>query len=386
MDEISEDLNHAYNDQLLIDVFPKNQSIVYTGRVLALDYTGVVLRTYDDYGLTDGAVYLSLDVIDWIDFDSDDLDRMNFRIRVAKSDLVEPVQIEIPFDSMSGLMTQITSWSMANQQVIMLMQNDDPAYYEGIVTDVMLDEAILQTVNKFDFLNQPSLVIPFDSISVIEFSGKELTMESTANDTIAKKDHVDKLVFESRSGIADSLADHVDSEQLLMITPQQHTDMSYVGTVAALNQEAVLLKLVDMVGQFGGYVLIARRNIASVTTASDYLTSMQVYVMINEVLGTASQPVLNDERLFDSTDDLFLELISQAVHFNRLVRIRMHDGQNELIYPLSLQNDQLDYAVVDGSEILSMRNKPVSIREIDELAFDYLDVYLVTKENQSNGL
>jgi len=84
VNSIVNDLNRALAQRLLVNVYQTTQDVVYTGYVTAVGETGIALATYDDYGLADGAVFLDLKIVDEVEFASDDLDNMAFRIQTAQ--------------------------------------------------------------------------------------------------------------------------------------------------------------------------------------------------------------------------------------------------------------------------------------------------------------
>ena len=83
MDGIMMSLLAAKEQRLLINLYQKDVEDFYTGYVQAVAGDGVVLNTYSDAGLADGAAYVTLGAIDSIEVAGADLNTMQYRI--AKS-------------------------------------------------------------------------------------------------------------------------------------------------------------------------------------------------------------------------------------------------------------------------------------------------------------
>ncbi|WP_054700642.1 hypothetical protein [Secundilactobacillus odoratitofui] len=112
--------------------------------------------------------------------------------------------------------------------------------------------------------------------------------------------------------------------------------MFFVGRVNTLSADSVIIDLVDMTGQFGGYWLVKLPAIAQVITQSDYLNVIDTYIAIDQRLGVGVQPGLNDERLFDATTDLFQTVLSQAAAFHHVIRLQLTDDQSVVAISVSM--------------------------------------------------
>ncbi|WP_225434993.1 hypothetical protein [Levilactobacillus brevis] len=181
MNSIVNDLNRALAQHLLVNVYQTNQEVVYTGYVTTVSDTGIILATYDDYGIPDGAVFLDLTAIDEVEFSSDDLDNMAFRIQTAQDEqFVQAGGLTLQFDGHRDLKRQVLSHAWVDHLVLMLVLKDDEHFYEGIVTSVAAEQVSLQLLNKFDYTDQPLLTLTPKDIEVIEFQGQELTLQGIA--------------------------------------------------------------------------------------------------------------------------------------------------------------------------------------------------------------
>jgi hypothetical protein len=161
--------------------------------------------------------------------------------------------------------------------------------------------------------------------------------------------------------------------------------MFFVGTVNTITDDNVMINLVDMTGQFGGYWLVRLNAIAQVTTQSDYLEVMQMYISIDQRLGVTKQPGLNDERLFDATTDLFQTVLAQATKFHRVIRLQLKDDQVVVGYLSKLGDKQVIFHQVEQGTVIDPLGTLIKISEIDEVAFDYLDAMLIEKQLRNQG-
>jgi hypothetical protein len=196
MNSIVDDLNRALAQRLLVNVYQTNQDVVYTGYVTTVGKTGMILATYDDYGLSDGAVFLALDVIDEVEFSSDDLDNMAFRMQTAQEErFVQAGGLTMRFDGQRDLRRQILSHAWVDHLVVMLVLANDQRFYEGLVTHVGSETVTVQILNKFDYTDQPRRELNPDDIEVIEFQGQELSLQSLAAPRLQQLTHVDPEVI-----------------------------------------------------------------------------------------------------------------------------------------------------------------------------------------------
>ncbi|MGU9557640.1 hypothetical protein ACQXW1_02060 [Lactiplantibacillus pentosus] len=180
-----------------------------------------------------------------------------------------------------------------------------------------------------------------------------------------------------------ALAQH----QLIAIRSADGSDMFFVGFINTLNADSVLLNLIDMTGQFGGYTLCRRSLIESVTTQSDYLQTMRGFIELNRQYELNVQPVLNDERLFDGTTDLFESILRQAATFNNLVHITTENPMLPAMtgYPGALTNGHFIFYNVDDDNQINHVGTMIELDQVVELSFGYMDAYLLEKRLKSTG-
>lgn len=134
-----------------------------------------------------------------------------------------------------------------------------------------------------------------------------------------------------------------------------------------------------MNGQFGGYELIRLDEIGELVLKSDYLRLINHFVSLNLANNTYKQPILNDERSFDDSVNMFEALLNQAMVFKRFLRIKTKDGESYFGVPFKIGSDRISLRYIDKNNPYATKRKRMNISEIDEIAFDYLEAVLARK-------
>ena len=386
MSSIIENLQLAAQQVHLINLYQANSEVVYTGYIDRLAPDGVVVNTYDDAGLQDGAVFMRYDVIDEVEMMSEDLDNMAFRLENAADEGLNSVpQPKLALDKQRPVLTQLVNQAQADQQVVLLVLERNENYLEGQVQQVTEQTITFTTFDKFNFKNNVQQEIPLADVQILEFCGNELLLESAfvktahthqATVKVSETDTIDKT-------LTDAQANH----QLIAIRSADGSDMFFVGFINTLNADSVLLNLIDMTGQFGGYTLCRRSLIESITTQSDYLQTMRGFIELNRQYELNVQPVLNDERLFDATTDLFDAILRQAATFNNLVHITTENPMLPAMtgYPGTLTNGHFIFYNVDDDNQINHVGTMIELDQVVELSFGYMDAYLLEKRLKSTG-
>ncbi|MCV3555653.1 hypothetical protein [Pediococcus ethanolidurans] len=387
VDSILYYLEFAKNDQRLANVFPKAQETFYTGFVNSIGADGVVLNTFDDTGQADGAVYVQFDAIDNVEYDSPDLDNMLETIQIAETDQLIMATDQIPdFDSTSDLIKQVVEAAFASHQFLVLTRSDLQNYQEGTVMAVHENDFEMTLVDKFNLMHRVEATIKYTEAEIVEFSGRELAVESATWPKIMTQTPKTRLTVTDESSFYEVLKSAEQSQTLITINDETKSTNFFVSTVNAVNEDEVLCNLVDMAGQFGGYSLIRMDTIASITLKSDYLQVIQAFVNYQKKHQTFVQPVLNEERLFDSTDDLFLALIKQAETFSRVLSMTLITGVREMGYITELGAETFRFHVIDPDLYVDQTGVEVAIEDVDELSFDFLNAVLLENHLRDKGL
>jgi hypothetical protein len=387
MQSILAELQAAQRDHQLINIYQAAHDVVYTGYVLFLNESGVVLQTYDDAGLQDGMVYLRLPIIDEIEVDSDDLTSMQFRMQLAQDEhFITSFQFAFQFVAAQPLLPQLLQQAQVRQTMLMFVLANDERYLEGRVHDVTEDTVVLQLFDKFDYTNQALLMLPQTQIQLVEFQGKELSLETYLLRQQPLPTHVLSQRATTPTAIQAMLKGAEQDGRLVALGDANDNDMFFVGFVNTVNTDSVVLNLIDMNGQFGGYVLMQLSELNSVTNQSDYLHTMTAFVRRNQQRGLTKQPILNDERLFDPSVDLFRTLVQQALTFRRLIRIRTSAWEGAMVVlPLAVDDETLTFRIFESESEDDPDQMSIAFTELVEIAFDYLDLYLLTQELKASG-
>ncbi|WP_341778918.1 hypothetical protein [Levilactobacillus sp. HBUAS70063] len=385
LNSIMNDLNRALAQHILVNVYQTNQEVVYTGYVTTVSDTGIILATFDDYGLPDGAVFLAVDVIDEVEFSSDDLDNMAFRIQTAQEEqFIQAGGLTMSFDSQRDLRRQVLSHAWVDHLVIMLVVKGDEHFYEGLVTSVAADQVMIQLLNKFDYTDQTTFTLNPSELEVIEFQGKELTLQGIAAPHLRKLTHVATKEVTDPRLMPDTLRLLAGRDPLVALVPEHDRDLFFVGRINAVTKNAVIMNLIDMTGQFGGYTVMRLTELHAVVIESDYLQTMRLFSLLNKAQQHQIQPVLNDERLFDPTVDQFSARLTQAAAFRTIVRLKLHDETTLLGYPSQVGGERFIFHEVADNQ-LDQVGKVYRISDVDEIAFGYLDAYLVERQLRVEG-
>ncbi|WP_125544790.1 hypothetical protein [Levilactobacillus lindianensis] len=385
MNSIVNDLNRALAQKLLVNVYQANQEVVYTGYVTTVSSTGIILATYDDYGVPDGAVFLALPAIDEVEFSSDDLDNMAFRIQTAKDqNFIQASGLSMTFDERRDLRRQVLSHAWVDHLVVMLVLSQDDHFYEGLVTSVAADQITVQLLNKFDYTDQPELTLTPDEIEVIEFQGQELSLQTVAAPRLQELTHVEPVEVTETDLIPGTLKQLAGKDLLVALVPEHDQDLFFVGRINTVTADAVVMNLIDMTGLFGGYTVMRLSELHSIVLVSDYLQTMRLFSLLNQARQHGNQPVLNAERLFDPTDDQFSARLNQAATFRTIIRLKLRDGEHCLGYPSQVGGERFIFHTVADNQ-LDQVGQVFKIGDVDEIAFGYLDAYLVEQQLRIEG-
>ncbi|MCH5462348.1 hypothetical protein HC026_04430 [Lactobacillus sp. LC28-10] len=386
MNSIMNDLQYALQRKALVNVYQANQDIVYTGYVDNVDDAGIILTTFDDSGSEDGAVYLTFAVIEFVEFESDDLDNMRYRIENASAEHFFTFgRLTTSFNMDRSLIRQVLESAMVDEATVMVLDTSNTQLQEGEVTRISAHDFDFQVFNKFHLDQHPLLTIDFKDVGLIEFEGKELTLQTAAMGYLQTLTPVKKVSVSSLTNIAAALHEAEKTQQLLSIKPVADEGMFFVGRVNTVNENSAIINLVDMTGQFGGYWLVKLTAIAKVTTQSDYLAVMKTYITLDKTLGVTAQPGINDERLFDGNDDLFQEVLSQATKFQRVIRIQLNDDDNVTGYISKFGGNEIIFHLIEQGTVVDKVGTLIDLSDIDEVAFDYMDAMLTEKQLRNQG-
>lgn len=384
-------LQQAQQQHSLVNLYQASQEIIYTGYVAALDQTAVVLDTYDDGGLRDGAVLVTLPVISAVTLTGQDLRNMAFRIKNAQLEqFIKLTPQPLTFSAQKPLLPQLLAQALQQQYFILLNVSTAAGFLEGVVQKISQQQLTFKVFDKFDFSQQRLVTLPFSAVQIVELQGKELSLAGKFVREVPSRQHCEELAFTAPTAIFQQLQQAQQKQQWVMFYTLNDQDSFYVGKVNTLNQDSAVFNLLDMNGQFGGYILLRLAEIQELFTQADYLQMMAYFAAVNRQRHFTKQPVLNDERLFDGSTDLFATLIQQARVLGRVLRVRLRQSAETFIgIPLRFDGNLVVLQDLSATEAPTdpSAQAPVSfaVADVGELAFDYLDAYLTERQLKENG-
>lgn len=376
--QIVKNLRYSMENQTLVNVIQTGSSIFYTGTVFGVDRNGTILSTFTEDGLGNGFVYLDYNDIFDVDFYSEDLTKMEERIKMARNlHLISAEQPDLQLNDKGALLTQVLGSSFVYQRPILLIKEDD-TMMEGFVSSLSDNEVELTTFDKFDSSEVKHARMPLYDIKLIEFLGQELNLLEHSK-KLLMTGHVESQDIGGDLEIFAALHQALESGRRIIMIPKINPELFFIGQVRAVNADSVVFAVVDMNGQFGGYELIRLNEISHLEIKSDYLRLINHFVSLNMAHDTFLQPLLNNERSFDSTVDQFVGMINQAVKFKRFLRIKSNEGETYFGVPFKFEKGTVSVRYLDKDKPNEPQLIELSVNDIDELAFDYLDAFLAKK-------
>lgn len=376
--QIVKNLRYSMENQTLVNVIQTGSSIFYTGTVFGVDRNGTILSTFTEDGLSNGFVYLDYNDIFDVDFYSEDLTKMEERIKMARNlHLISAEQPDLQLNDKGALLTQVLGSSFVYQRPILLIKEDD-TIMEGFVSSLSDNEVELTTFDKFDSSEVKHARMPLYDIKLIEFLGQELNLLEHSK-KLLMTGHVESQDIGGDLEIFAALHQALESGRRIIMIPKINPELFFIGQVRAVNADSVVFAVVDMNGQFGGYELIRLNEISHLEIKSDYLRLINHFVSLNMAHDTFLQPLLNNERSFDSTVDQFVGVINQAIKFKRFLRIKSNEGETYFGVPFKFEKGTVSVRYPDKDKPNEPQLIELSVNDIDELAFDYLDAFLAKK-------
>ncbi|WP_054657266.1 hypothetical protein [Apilactobacillus ozensis] len=165
------------------------------------------------------------------------------------------------------------------------------------------------------------------------------------------------IIKREQAEIVDGLKQAYKNQQLVEIRSRYNKRYFYVGQIISLSDSQLVIKVVDMAGQFGGYVLMKNLAVHNLIVQSDYLFLIQQFIDMNKYYHMESQPVLNYEREFDSQDNLFSDIINQSQKLRYLIRLQLNNGNDFMGYPVKTDDDNVYINQLDETKTFLILNK-----------------------------
>lgn len=392
MTNIYKQLRHSQIEEKLINVYQKDSPVVYTGLVYFLDKTTVVMGTYDEYGFSDGAVYLSFDAIKKVDWDSEDVKSMETKIIFTERHDPEPIGLPVDFNvkgdqsTVEAILSMLVSENILG--LIITKKDDQLVYQEGKIIELTKTTVTIMVVDKFDLTNQKEITYNIDEILGIEFSSLELRLLMKYWDEFTPEQHEEDMVATDRSKFLKVIQATREYEQLIIINTNDDRGYFYVGRVIASNDVELVMQVVDMNGRFGGYVWLRYDDIEQIVLRTDYLKLMIEFVAFNKEHNTYAIPGLNEQRAFDNADNIMMQVIEKAIKYRRALRFQFTNQESELGIPTRIDFNQ-GKLVIRLAELENEADEPViavGLETIKEIAFGYYKAMLIENNIIWGGL
>lgn len=384
MNSVIAQLSAAQDKNQLVNIYLNSGDIFYTGYVQKVNNDELVIATYESSGLADGYVAIKTSLIESVETSSDDLSSIEEKMAIANQvGLFESRPTDLQFDSDINLFPQIIIQAYINHEIILIHDNDESRFYTGIVQKINNESFDFYRLDKFNFIDNQVATMGFNQSMIIEFQGRELSVMSKVVDKVSKNNIAHTA--ESINNIIDILATSYHHHQLIEVRCRYNDHFFYVGEVIMLNDDGIILKVVDMSGQFGGYVYIKMNGIERVTIGNDYLELVELMRQQNVVDNRIAQPVLNDSREFDSTEDNMIAVLSQSMNKKQLIRIQLKSGTSYLGYPSKIMDDTMKFNLLDETTTFFIYGKEIALSDVVEIGFEYIYAYLDEQRLKANG-
>ncbi|TPR15672.1 hypothetical protein [Apilactobacillus timberlakei] len=385
MEYVLEEIRKAYLNHLLVNIYLVSGDIFYTGYIDRYNEHEVLVKTYESTAMADGFVAIKLFSIESIERKSEDLDRIEEKMVVVENDnLLQFSPKPVNFASKINLFQQILIQSYLDKQMMLIQENDSEKFYTGIIKKVNNDSIEFLVINKFKLSENYLKNFAFSNIRLIEFQGRELETMSKVIDKVSPSDSIAHTA-KSINHIIEMLTHSFDQQSFIEVNARYNHNYFYVGKVIMINEDSIILKVVDMAGQFGGYVLMRMLAIDSVTINTDYLKIMQLMVQNNIKQKIERQPVLNADRQFDITENNLLLLLNQSLRMKHLIRLQLKNGNVFLGYPSLITNEYIKFNLLDETRTFFINDKEIPVNDIAEIGFDYIQAYLDERRLKLNG-
>lgn len=377
MSRLNEQLLRAQKRRTLVNIYQVNNDVVYTGYVKRVGSTSFILETYNDNGVRDGGVLLKNAIVDFIETDSFDLDRMKKMILFADKQKLHHEEVELLLPSSMDL-TEALLTLLQNQQMLAMLittrAGKDEQYQESVIVKFDENQIFVDRIDKYDFTKRRPLTFDTDEVVGIEFGGKEMTYLTPLLSKMVPENHVEPKSL-ALTNLPSQLAGLVGSHQLAIVQPKNNQDYFYIGEFLVANAGEMIMAMVDGNGQFGGYVWFRYDDIQQIIVESDYLKVIEAVVIENKDWHRFAPPLLNSDRAFDATDNNFLRIIGQSQKTQNVIRFKSleADTVTGVIQKINKQNATLIISTRDDDIV---HEEIIGMETIVEMAFEYLKTYL----------
>lgn len=375
MDPVSASLKTARDQHLMINIYQNDVSDFYTGYVQSVADDGVVLRTYNDAGLADGAAYVARMAIDTIELGGPDIDMMTYRINKSAErgfSAMPAAPLRLPLNDENPLLYQVAENMRRTGQAVVAISLDSENYLEGQIMAVTETTLTMSVFNKFNYADKREVTLDFNGICALEYEGYDLFLESILMAHRSELRHQPASRYRNQGQLGKILPVVRDADQLVAIITRVNTDNFYVGRIRAVSHDFVVMAMLDMAGQFGGYAIIRLRNINYLLTDSDYVQVIRFYEAWAAKQHFVQAPTLNRSREFEDDGDYLQDIVSEAEIMGKVLRVRSAQTVEAVVGTVADVTDT-EFTIVPGAGA-----QPVTFKfiEVLDLTFDSIYGYL----------
>lgn len=373
-------LQQAYQQQQLIDVIMRATNDIYTGKVCQLDPHHVLMQVYNDYGLLNGYVIVTIRAIALVNTSSGDLQRIKQRIFLAQEQkLLGAPPLILPHFSDQNLLTAVLQYLCKQRQVALFVGITQYHYQQAQIINVKAKQLQLSLMDFFDFSDKEVVRTFLQSqLEAVEFGGQEL--EQATSFFALQPQHTLPVIVKANQYLETLLKPLLGSSTLLMVYVNISHNNFYVGQVINVTADTVVLSLVDQDGRFGGYALIRLDAIKFVSAQTDYLKMINVYRTWHQKAHTFVQPVLNDQMKF-SVMDFWQNTFEQLTQLQLIIRIQLRQLDTDfLAYSVAAKATSVQLAIFDDLQAGTTQIHEFKYQDLERVAFGYLNSYFTKTE------
>lgn len=373
-------LQQAYQHKQLIDVIMRSTNDIYTGKVCQLNKHHVLMKVYNDYGLLNGYVIVTIRSVALVNDSNVDLKRIKQRIFLAKEQkLIGAPPLMLPHFSDKNLLTSVLEYLCKQRQVALLVGITQYHYQQAQIISLKRQQLQISLLDFFDFsYNEISRTFLQSQLEAVEFGGQELEQASIFFAT--QPQHNLPVIVKANKQLGTLLKPLIGTTTLLMVYVNISHNNFYVGRVINVTNDAVILSLVDQDGRFGGYALIRLNSIKFVSAQTDYLKMISAYRTWHQKSQTFVQPVLNDQMNF-SVNDLWQNTFEQLTQLKLILRIQLRQLDTDfLAYSVAAKSASVQLAVFDDLQAGTTQIHEFKYQDLERVAFGYLNSYFTKTE------
>ncbi|UQS82116.1 hypothetical protein MOO45_08025 [Bombilactobacillus folatiphilus] len=373
-------IQQAYQTKTIINCIMRQNQTIYTGLVLAFDQHWVLLHTYNAYGLLDGYVLIRISNIAILTDQGADLERLKMRMQLmTQTPILWSEDLVLPPFQQEDLLRQVLVFLQQSKQTLLLQQLHVDGYFQAQLLAQTSDQITIQALDSFNFsVTGAQTTVELRQIVVLEFAGAQLQLATEFFQT-QSPEHVASVMVKTNEQFPRLLARVQEQQTLVIIYCENVQNNFFVGTICQYNQEFAVLKLVDDLGRFGGYVLIKLARIVYISAQNDYLRQVAYYCRYQKARMSFVQPILNDQWRFGT--DFVPETFQQLADRKEVINChREQKAESQLAYCQAADRQQCQLAIFYDLPERKTAQKSFKYTQIAVVTWGYLNTFFTKHE------